>query len=245
MSEEYIDIFLSQVDKLGHVTFTGGEPSLNVEIMQYFVDKCKSLNIPMNSFALITNGINIKQDFIDVCIDLYQTSVYKYDGCVSLSNDVYHVEQKRFDESLLQTLPFYRRRSEIRKDVNIIREGRAKNLKEANRYGAGTSAFTSIQSFEKNYITLNVHGEIINGIDWSYDNQKHHRLCKVENLTKFYNYMTNNKFIKEDWERLSDLDKMYLIEREREIAEEWQQWEDEHHEEKLPAIIRTIKVLQK
>lgn len=50
-----------------------------------------------------------------------------------------------------------------------------------------------------------------------------------------------NRHIEEDFERLSELDKMYLVEKEREMIEEWQRWEEEHME-RLPAIIN-IKFL--
>ena len=43
------------------------------------------------------------------------------------------------------------------------------------------------------------------------------------------------KHIEEDFERLSMLDKMYLIEHEQEMINEWQQWEEENS--KLPAKI--------
>jgi hypothetical protein len=42
----------------------------------------------------------------------------------------------------------------------------------------------------------------------------------------------------EDYERLSEMDKMYLMEKEREIEEEWRRWMDEHDEYgQLPAKI--------
>lgn len=47
------------------------------------------------------------------------------------------------------------------------------------------------------------------------------------------------KHIEEDWERMSELDKMYLLEKQKEIEEEWQQWEEE--QEKLPAKIKVKK----
>jgi len=42
----------------------------------------------------------------------------------------------------------------------------------------------------------------------------------------------------EDYERLSEMDKMYLAEKEQEMIHEWQQWEEEQEvKEKLPAKI--------
>lgn len=46
----------------------------------------------------------------------------------------------------------------------------------------------------------------------------------------------------EDYERLSEMDKMYLAEKEQEMIHEWQQWEEEQGvKEKLPAriVVRT------
>jgi len=51
--------------------------------------------------------------------------------------------------------------------------------------------------------------------------------------------MSSNEFIEEDWERLSELDKMYLYEKHREMEEEWHQWE-EKHKKRLPAKIKVI-----
>lgn len=42
----------------------------------------------------------------------------------------------------------------------------------------------------------------------------------------------------EDYERLSEMDKMYLKEKEMEMIHEWQQWEEEQEiKKKLPAKI--------
>lgn len=51
--------------------------------------------------------------------------------------------------------------------------------------------------------------------------------------------MKDNKFIEEDFERLSEMDKMYIWEKENEVWEEYQDWIEK--QEKLPAKI-TIKL---
>jgi hypothetical protein len=51
----------------------------------------------------------------------------------------------------------------------------------------------------------------------------------------------------EDYERLSEMDKMYLIEAKLQMEEEWQRWEEEQEKRHLlPAIVElvTIKVKQ-
>ena len=51
---------------------------------------------------------------------------------------------------------------------------------------------TSVKVFDDNPIYLNVDGQIINGCDWSYDNEKTHILCNVEDIEKFNYYKQNN-----------------------------------------------------
>lgn len=51
--------------------------------------------------------------------------------------------------------------------------------------------------------------------------------------------MKDNKFIEEDFERLSEMDKMYIWEKENEVWEEYEDWIEK--QEKLPAKI-TIKL---
>ena len=232
---KYIDLLLDQINYIDHLTFTGGEPSLNVPAMQYFIDECIRKSVKIRNVSIITNGVKIEQDFIDVCIDIFNMIVDKID--VRVSDDIYHQEQKLYDDSLLKSLPFFA----IRSNVKILREGRGRHLKESEAYGAGTMPFTSSSCFnsKKHYITMNVFGEIINGIDWSYDNQMFHYLCRIENLSIAYEYLNqhemNNRFVEDDWERLSNKDKMYLQEKEREIWEEYQRWIED--QERLPTRI--------
>jgi len=52
----------------------------------------------------------------------------------------------------------------------------------------------------------------------------------------------SHRCMNEDWERISELDKMWLLEKEAEMFVEWQRWEDEHQ---LPAIIEFTPLLVK
>lgn len=49
--------------------------------------------------------------------------------------------------------------------------------------------------------------------------------------------------IEEDYERMQELDQMYLAEYQREVEEEWQQWELE--QQKLPARIVILNPVNK
>ena len=186
MKEEYIDSILNQVEEIDHLTFTGGEPSLNVPIMNYFIEQCLKKNVTVNYFCIHTNGISITDDFISTCLNLHSLCGNK--GLVILSADKYHTKQIVADTKLLDTLPFFYTQ---RKTRWVLAEGRGQNLfKERGFISAGTNPFVWLRSFRDNYLTLNCRGEIINGIDFSYENQSKHYLCHVDDLTAFYDHIS-------------------------------------------------------
>ena len=49
------------------------------------------------------------------------------------------------------------------------------------------------------------------------------------------------RYTEEDWERLSELEKMYLIEKQKEIESEYEEWENEQGNKRLPAIVKIKK----
>jgi|GEM_PF-6966186 len=181
ISPIYFDILLNQVNYIDHLTFTGGEPSLNTESMNLFIDKCVEKGVKIRWISIVTNGIRITQDFVDVCDKMY--SFAKLDVC--LSDDKFHLEQKRYNDSLLRDKPYYRKQSSIRNFMlKVLKEGRGAYLKEAScRAGAGLS----YNFLPNEHITLNVEGQIIRGIDWSYMNQKKFYLCDVDKIEKLHN----------------------------------------------------------
>lgn len=48
------------------------------------------------------------------------------------------------------------------------------------------------------------------------------------------------KDVEEDYERLSEIDRMYLIEKENEMIYDWQQWTE--YDERQPAKINIVKI---
>ena len=234
---KYIDMILDRTESIGHFCPTGGEPSLNIPAIQYFIDGCIERQITIDKFYISTNGINITQEFIDVCLDLYAISTDKYHCSVQISNDKYHLERRKYDDNLLSCLPFYSKRFREGSDMQgvVVYEGLAakNNLKIAKRY------FRSA----KGQLYLNAEGDIIDGDCWSYENQNKHKLCNVRDLVKFHDFlnqckMHDNKFVQEDFERIPLLDKLYLQERENDIWEEYQEWIDD--QERKPAIIEVV-----
>ena len=191
--KEYIDTLLDQVDDIDSVTFSGGEPSLNVPIIQYFLDACIKRVIDINTFYIATNGLTVKEDFIIICLRLYSYCQEKKLCQVEVSNDYYHAQNDSYDTTFLDGLSFFRRKYEKESDTMgngqyVIPEGRGAD------FGTGrildTEKITTQERIDEAGATLylNCNGDIINGCDWSYDSQNDEELifCSVGKLSETY-----------------------------------------------------------
>ena len=88
MKKEYIDTLLSQVGYINSLVFTGGEPTLNVPIMEYFLEQCEKRGINIGFFYIATNGKKITKQFIMFCLSLYKYCSDKENCSVQVSNDM-------------------------------------------------------------------------------------------------------------------------------------------------------------
>lgn len=56
IDHSYITSLLENVSYISSLTFSGGEPSLNVKAIQFTLQELVRLNIPVNNFYIVTNG---------------------------------------------------------------------------------------------------------------------------------------------------------------------------------------------
>lgn len=109
MSDEVIDKALENVGEITNITFTGGEPTLNVQAIRHVLDVCKAREIPVYSFYLVTNGKTVTTDFLTAMIEWYAYT-QKFDGdysAVALSRDIFHEDIPSGNRYLLRSLSFY------------------------------------------------------------------------------------------------------------------------------------------
>lgn len=62
ISTDIIDSILEQTAGIGELFFTGGEPTLAPDKMNYFVDRMIEENIPLGGINYITNGIELSEE---------------------------------------------------------------------------------------------------------------------------------------------------------------------------------------
>ena len=190
LQEKYIDSLLNQVTYISDVTFTGGEPSLNVPIMEYFLNQCKEKEIGIGGFYIATNGLNIGEDFVMFCLRMFSYCDEKEQCTVHVSNDYYHQVEGSYTTELLDGLSFFRRKFEkegwdyYRGDT-VIRQGRGEGF--SNGQDLSYSDIETKEELNDTTIYLNCNGDMINGCDLSYGNQELYVLCHVDDFTDFVN----------------------------------------------------------
>ena len=102
---DVIDNALKHFDQINTITFTGGEPSLNIPAIKYALTSCKRRNIPVNSFFIATNGLENVDELIKICDKWYDYTLFSeyrpdksqmvdhetIEHLISIHNDVYEV----------------------------------------------------------------------------------------------------------------------------------------------------------
>lgn len=96
MSKEMIEKILSQVGLVERLSFTGGEPFLKPDLIEYVVDYIIQNNLNIMSLGAVTNGAVPEENMLR-CIQAFNRfsewayKKYHGSGCaIAFSNDIYH-----------------------------------------------------------------------------------------------------------------------------------------------------------
>jgi hypothetical protein len=174
----YIDNLLENVAGIGNITFSGGEPSLNVSAIEYTLSACQERNISVGSFYIVTNGKANSLPLAIACLKWYAYCDCDEDMCgLALSKDMFHDEVPREHENVLKGLSFFRRDKYT--DFNktkIINAGRAEDLYGFDKMSVDyhDEPFSYFGDEEDGYtietmIYLSANGEIRTNCDSAYD----------------------------------------------------------------------------
>lgn len=66
LTQEVIDAFfdMNEIHSINTLRFSGGEPTLNGEALEYLVERLSKKNIETNTFILSINGLNYNESFV-------------------------------------------------------------------------------------------------------------------------------------------------------------------------------------
>lgn len=191
---EYIDKFFEHVEQVGCITFTGGEPTLNLDAIEHTLKVVKDRGIPVNSFYIVTNGKEVSDRFLHLMIDwtIYCLSVDPYymaegSGGIALSQDMYHESIPPINRIRLSTLSVFRP-DEKKTDWSKkrpIRLGRARNLDamEFHRFGISVE-----NEFVEGDITLTATGDILPDCDYEYCETENLRIATVDDIDALFDF---------------------------------------------------------
>lgn len=201
IKKEYIDSLFSQINSINTIMFSGGEPALANDIIEYALESANRHNVGIDNFWMATNGTVTKKSFFK---NIENWLNYCDDNEISglrVSIDPYHDKIdsewkfKGFAESINYYFEnFYLELTGAPEDSkNLISEGRAKE----NYYC--TREISHDVLLEDNNIIgslyINAKGFIISTCDISYetmDNNKDFTICHVtdnikEKLIEWFN----------------------------------------------------------
>lgn len=180
-----IDRLFKQISYASTLTLTGGEPSLCPDLIKQVVDSCTYHKVVVDSFYIATNGI-IHKDysrFMSQIIQLWCMCSDNEISSVHISNDLYHMEAasanpvnfrnhplRAFRFCEIPTKPEYRYHPQ-----SILKEGRAVKIPGAREIVPDYIQRPEDYSNVEGIVYINVHGDIVEGCDWSYKNQPKYR----------------------------------------------------------------------
>ena len=191
----YIDKFFEHVESIGNLTFTGGEPTLNLDAIEHTLEVVKARNIHVSSFYLVTNGKEVSERFLRLMIDwtVYCLSCDPYTmsedgmGGVALSQDVFHEKIPPINRIRLRSLSVFRP-DDKKTDFSIrrpIKLGRARSLDatEVNRYGISVE-----ENCIEGDITLTATGDILPDCDYEFCETENISIATVDGIEALFSY---------------------------------------------------------
>lgn len=134
MPKEMIEKILENYFAIGCLDITGGEPLLNIPMIQRIFEILVKNNIGVKLINITTNGSIRSREFADI-INKYSI---KYNIGFNYSSDVFHKSQlENWEEEIDKSIKFYKEYGIDLKDLEnpasykmLSYTGRAKNLKE-------------------------------------------------------------------------------------------------------------------
>lgn len=143
IKKEYIDKLLCQCEKIKTLCFTGGEPFLKPDIINYTIKYLDKNDIPLERILITTNGtIYNDRKVVKALQKAYSYIKKNYESgyiLIAISNDKYHKNDlQKFYKAMEKNFPLNRYEEILFTDNtsgrNPVNIGRGKKLVEAMQY---------------------------------------------------------------------------------------------------------------
>ncbi len=177
MKYGYLHSLLSQVNHIGCITFTGGEPTLpsGLRVIEWFINYHYTPNV--DNFYIVTNGKHRRSKLPYLLNRLWHLCGDNEISGVDISNDVYHDNCEHNFVYWLEEVMLYEYGIELpvheRECYSVVQEGRAsdwgirENEPEEIIWQYVDAEMQDKIEIKEGNLYLNCKGEIIAGCDWS------------------------------------------------------------------------------
>lgn len=144
MSQEVIGRLFDDVGYVSSITFTGGEPTLAVPVIEKIIEAARMYRVDIGNFFVVTNGKTSKatsKRFALALLDLYSTLTDREEGITGLtvSGDRYHDPDVKIPEVYRGLSFFTEERHGPKSEEGVIKTGRAEfngiGYREADKLG--------------------------------------------------------------------------------------------------------------
>lgn len=194
MNARTLDTFLRHVKRISTVTFSGGEPSLNIPLIREFYRLCDKYDIPVYSFFVATNGMANQEELTLLLLDRYAKlpdAECRANCGVALSVDLFHegaawrCTEAKVPSRLVTGLAFYtdQKSHEDQSDLGwILPRGRAyeNGLAERTAKDAPDTRFVLERcddGVQAETLYLSANGRLYPDCDLSYEDMDAARDC--------------------------------------------------------------------
>ena len=195
MSRETVDKIFDLCDDISSITFTGGEPSLNLPLIDYVFEKCKEKWGYIPPFFIATNGMKNQVELASLLLRAYAYVEEKECCSVALSVDTFHDAFYQVETNFLKGLSFYSdcKEHDLTKGVDtsfLLNMGRAKEngLAEEDNPYRNQSLQPKLQCdfyddtvFVESFCVTALN-EVVSECDYSYDMAAENRVCMLDEL---------------------------------------------------------------
>lgn len=173
ITKEIIDDFFEKNDicHIGELLFSGGEPTLNGKMLEYFVDKVMEKDIDVDMFMLSINGLSFSEELVSGLnklrdyINLKSGRERLYPGLLMVTQDQFH---KEADKEVIEKLKHLSYLSPIEKhemeEENILPYGRAYE----NGLSKQQPDLSELINYQKNYKIKEYEGSTYLVIEYQY-----------------------------------------------------------------------------
>jgi organic radical activating enzyme len=208
IKKQYIDALFSKVTRIGTLMFTGGEPTLAIDLMEYAIESMIHHHVTYNHFWISTNGLNFTKRIQQCLLRLFSGSEEKELNGLQVSIDNYHTQIdawkiENWADREVGWLAKLDMRGSSSISQNLLFEGRAKeNYGEATRKPDHNIRLFYGGKIE-GVLYVNVKGNILSSCDLSY------KSADRKNSRYVVSHVNNNIIEDLEWFFLHHLDRIY------------------------------------